>query len=73
MTSGDESGEERIVTVINDADQFTIAPALTGAPSATETFELREAISGQYSKTLGANEYMRVYGADITRDEWIIV
>jgi len=73
MTSGDEVGEYRIVTAIVDVDNFTVAPALTGTPTATETFELREAIDGQYSKTLGDGETLSVYSADITRAEWLVV
>lgn len=73
MTSGDESGEERVVTAIVDADNFTISPALSGTPSATETFELREAIDADYDKTLTKNEMLSVYASDLTRDEWSIV
>jgi len=70
MTSGDEAGEYRRVSAVVDADNFTLESALSGTPTATETFELREAIDGEYSKVYGYKEDDGFRGTDDTNDEW---
>lgn len=73
MTSGDESGETRRVSAVVDANNFTLENALSGTPTATETFELFEAIDGEKQKLIGKYEQLNFYGADLTADEWVVV
>ena len=69
MTSGDEQDEARRINS-TATNSITFADALSGAPSATETLSVYEAILGEYKKLMGYGEFKGVYASDITNDEW---
>lgn len=70
MTSGDESGERRRISAVVDVDNFTLENALSGTPTATETFDVYDAIDGDAWIYLGKGERKYFYAADLTNDEW---
>lgn len=69
MTSGDELGESRRIASVT-TDTITLDNALSGAPSATETFTVTEAIDGKYSLILGKYETLNLIDATT---EWFKV
>jgi hypothetical protein len=69
MTSGDESGESRRISSVA-TNTITLENALSGAPSATETFKVTEAIDGKYTILLGKYETLNVIDATT---EWFKV
>lgn len=72
MTSGDESGEWRMVTAVT-TNTITLETPLSGVPSATETLEIREAVGRNYSINIGVGEIKQVIGANLTVDQWLII